>query len=590
MGGATYTDVGSAIGALDSGLASGQAGAFRANNTAGAAAPAVTGANAVAGGFGAVAAGAGSTVIGGGATDHGSANATVLGNGASVAAGLTGSNVALGQGSTVAVAAVPVAGVTLGGTAFTFAGATPAGAVSVGAAGEERQIQNVAAGQLTAGSTDAINGSQLFATNTRVGANTTALTTLATGIGNGTVGPIQRGAANRLVAVAPGGTAATPGAAQTFTNFASGAVAAASTDAINGSQLFGTSQSVASALGGGSTVNPDGTLSAPRYTVGGTTYTSVGAALGAIASGVAGPPAGSFQANNTTGAAQPVTSGENSAAGGFGAVASGTRSVALGAEAQASGANSVALGSGATDGGLANVVSIGAAGAERRLTNVAAGVAATDGANVGQLTVLAARSVQYDTNPDGSANRSSLTLNPGDGPVTIHNVAAGVAATDAATVGQLSAGLANTVQYAANPNGTRSNTLALVGGDPTAPVTVSNVAAGRAATDAANVGQLNQGLNNLAQISNYQFQSAKRAAYAGTAIALASAGLRWDDRPGKASLAIGASGYHATAGVAIGLGGTSEDGTVRYNVSAAFSPDESKAAMGISGGVTFTLN
>ncbi len=44
-----------------------------------------------------------------------------------------------------------------------FAGATAHGAVSVGASGEERRIQNVAAGEISATSTDAINGSQLYA-------------------------------------------------------------------------------------------------------------------------------------------------------------------------------------------------------------------------------------------------------------------------------------------------------------------------------------------------------------------------------------------------------------------------------------------
>ncbi|MCK9109242.1 YadA-like family protein [Haemophilus influenzae] len=49
------------------------------------------------------------------------------------------------------------------GTVKGFAGETAHGAVSVGASGEERRIQNVAAGEISATSTDAINGSQLYA-------------------------------------------------------------------------------------------------------------------------------------------------------------------------------------------------------------------------------------------------------------------------------------------------------------------------------------------------------------------------------------------------------------------------------------------
>ena len=63
-------------------------------------------------------------------------------------------------GLTGTVDTATVQGITYGG----FAGKTSVGVVSVGAAGEERRIQNVAAGEISATSTDAINGSQLYAT------------------------------------------------------------------------------------------------------------------------------------------------------------------------------------------------------------------------------------------------------------------------------------------------------------------------------------------------------------------------------------------------------------------------------------------
>ncbi len=60
----------------------------------------------------------------------------------------------------------------MNGTTFSgFAGAAPGGVVSVGSAGHERQIQNVAAGQITATSTDAVNGSQLYAVASAVANN-----------------------------------------------------------------------------------------------------------------------------------------------------------------------------------------------------------------------------------------------------------------------------------------------------------------------------------------------------------------------------------------------------------------------------------
>lgn len=61
--------------------------------------------------------------------------------------------------------------VTVGGTLTYggFAGKTPVGVVTVGDVGKERRIQNVAAGLISATSTDAINGSQLYATNAKLG-------------------------------------------------------------------------------------------------------------------------------------------------------------------------------------------------------------------------------------------------------------------------------------------------------------------------------------------------------------------------------------------------------------------------------------
>ncbi|WP_064579802.1 OmpA family protein [Streptobacillus moniliformis] len=50
-----------------------------------------------------------------------------------------------------------------------FAGKTPISVISIGSKGKERQLQHVAAGQISKESTDAINGSQLYATNMVLG-------------------------------------------------------------------------------------------------------------------------------------------------------------------------------------------------------------------------------------------------------------------------------------------------------------------------------------------------------------------------------------------------------------------------------------
>ena len=104
--------------------------------------------------------------------------AMVLGNNASVTAknGMAlGSNtkvanenaIALGAGSETA-AAVATLSATINGTAHNFAGVNPASTVSVGKAGAERTITNVAAGRISATSTDAINGSQLYAVTSEI--------------------------------------------------------------------------------------------------------------------------------------------------------------------------------------------------------------------------------------------------------------------------------------------------------------------------------------------------------------------------------------------------------------------------------------
>lgn len=112
-----------------------------------------------AGGYGAIAVGSGAQATVQDAAAFGHDSRATLKN-----------SVALGNGSTTAVNAqgvesATIGSVTYGGGANKFAGSTNIAAgdqVSIGSAGNERQIKHVAAGAITASSTDAINGSQLF--------------------------------------------------------------------------------------------------------------------------------------------------------------------------------------------------------------------------------------------------------------------------------------------------------------------------------------------------------------------------------------------------------------------------------------------
>lgn len=130
-------------------------------------------------------------------------------------------------------------------------------AVTLGGAGAVPvSVRNVAAATLSASSTDAVNGSQLFATNQQVAQNTMAIAANATqtsalsaAISNGTVGLVQQTGGNPAgqitVGAATGGksvsVAGTSGT-RTVTGVAAGTISATSTDAINGSQLFALSE------------------------------------------------------------------------------------------------------------------------------------------------------------------------------------------------------------------------------------------------------------------------------------------------------------------------------------------------------------
>ena len=119
-------------------------------------------------------------VLGNENTLNNAKNTTVLGNKNTVAQENTqvlGNNVTTTQANSVVLgnestdrAATTIDKVTINGEDYAFAGVGSAanGVVSVGKVGSERQIINVAAGEISASSTDAVNGSQLYATNQAV--------------------------------------------------------------------------------------------------------------------------------------------------------------------------------------------------------------------------------------------------------------------------------------------------------------------------------------------------------------------------------------------------------------------------------------
>jgi autotransporter adhesin len=352
--GNTYSSLGTAIGGLDtlvSNISSGRAGPFVADAAVTSAQPLASGANSAAGGFGALATGAGSLSLGNQASDNGVANSTTLGQGAKITAGLTGANVALGQGSVVAV------GAQTGYVAFGLAGTiSSAGEVSVGSAGNLRKVTNVAPGSDL---TDAVNVRQLTQVSTRIGqVGTDALMwdpTANSGVGAYSAAHGSIGGPSIITRVAPG------------------VLAASSWDAVNGSQLYATNQTVTQLV---STVNSFAGKTDPAVNGQGVRY----------------------ERTNDTGLMQmdAYATGQGATAIGYNAQASGAGSLALGANTQATVDGGIAIGQGSisdrasvtralTRAVTPGAFSVGAPGMLRQVINVADGTQAQDAVTVRQL-------------------------------------------------------------------------------------------------------------------------------------------------------------------------------------------------------------
>ncbi|MDM6703774.1 YadA-like family protein [Escherichia coli] len=124
-----------------------------------------------------------------------------------------------------------------------------------GTSNTNSKITNVADGAVSASSKDAVNGSQLY------DLKQDAL------LWDGTAFSAKHGTSNTDSKI---------------TNVLAGTVSSTSTDAINGTQLQSTASTITSYLGGGAAMSNDGVFTGPQYNIGGKNYTNVGAALTAL--------------------------------------------------------------------------------------------------------------------------------------------------------------------------------------------------------------------------------------------------------------------------------------------------------------------
>ena len=500
----------------------------------------------------------------------------------------------------------------------TLAGQPNYESVTLGGAGAKNptKLTNLKIGDLSSSSTDAINGSQLYSTNQRVGTletfegninngggikyfhtNSTLADSSPTGADSVAVGGAATASGKNSVAlgsnsIADRDNSVSVGAAgkeRQITNVAAGT---ASTDAVNVGQLTVVSNNVTKldSFAVKYDTNTDGTPNYEQITLGGAAATKptllTNLASGKLTDDSTDAVNGSqlYATNKNVEALQDFTNNVNNG-GGIkyfhtnsmlaDSSATGTDSVAIGGAALSSGKNSVALGSNSVA-DRDNSVSVGAVGSERQVTNVAAGTAATDAANVGQLnavsssvTSLSASAIKYDTNADGTPDYANATLGNGNAAGTaLHNVAAGTNAMDAVNLGQINDMIGQVTNIANNAY----NPLFTADGDRNAEVATSsgshsvasganamasgvNAVASGATSVASGANAVALGANTSATANNAVAVGANASATANNAVALGAGSVA--DRANAVSVGTtAAGGQRQITNVAAGTDGT----------------------------------
>ncbi|MFB9126925.1 YadA-like family protein [Paraburkholderia dipogonis] len=399
------------------------------------------------------------------------------------------------------------------------AGTTDASAVNLGqfkpmvaALGGGAQIN--ADGSLT-GPTYHVQGGTQTTVGDALGSLDNGLSTLQQSMETGGIGMVTQDPVSRVInvgAVTDGKLINMAGTAghRVITGVAAGALGPASSDAVNGSQLYAQAASTAVALGGGATVNADGSVSAPSYSVGGTVVNNVGSAI-----------------TNLDGR---VTQNSSDIAGLQTTVGNLGGAVANAVQYDSSAHDRITLG-----GVAANAPKV-------QLTNLQDGTlsaASTDAVTGAQLwntnqtvstlsqQINVVRNNQTTGSPYVAVNSSGTAAQAiGNGSVAIGG-GAKASAPNSVAIGEGSvADVTNTVSVGSSGSERR----------------ITNVAAGQGPTDAVNMQQFQGGLSDMA-----------RNAYSGTASALALTSIPEVDATKNLAIGVGTAGYKGYQAVAVGL-------------------------------------
>ena len=463
---------------------------------------------------------------------------------------------------------------------------------TLGQGGTATTLRNLGPGEVSALSSEAINGAQLFAANQTVathlgggaaldanGVVTAPTYTINNVAANGTisqgsyndVGSAFDAVSNSLANVvdqtdeldmravkydvdANGDMmdsvtlSGTGGAAVRLTNVAAGSIQAGSSDAITGDQLFATHATIANYFGGSTTY--DGATSqwtAPSFSISSIAtdgsislndYSNVTAAFSAVD--------GSLRTLNQrilNGSASPYLAVNSAAAA---ATATGDEAVAVGPQASAAGASSVAVGNGASA-SADNSVALGS------------GSVASVGAQTGYTGAYG------EAGASNSAGEVSVGSSGAERKIT--NVADGSDDHDATNVGQLNNGvnyaidqskaytdqkIQNITNVAGSFRANNSNNLA----DPAA--TGANSAAGGAGSTAAGSNSTALGNGAQAQADNSVALGAGSVADRANTVSVGAAGA-------ERQVVNVADGTQATDAVNVRQLQASQQGTLRYD-------------------------
>ncbi|TFZ44983.1 hemagglutinin [Stenotrophomonas maltophilia] len=464
---------------------------------------------------------------------------------------------------------------------------------TLGQSGTATTLRNLGPGQISATSSEAINGAQLFAANQAVathlgggaavngsGVLTAPTYSINNVAANGTVtkgsyndvgtafdavsnslanvadqtGEIDKlavkydvdGSGNVLNSVTLTGTGT---GAVKITNVAAGSVLAGSSDAITGDQLFSTNSTIANYFGGTTAYNgttnvwtapkfsissiaTDGTFTSGDYNNVTAAFTAVDGSLKVLNQRITNGGGGSaYLAVNSTAAA---------------ATAAGAEAVAVGPQASAAGANSVAVGNGASA-SAGNSVALGA------------GSVASVGAQTGYTGAYG------QTGASNSAGEVSVGSTGSERKVT--HVADGSDTYDATNVGQLKNGvnyaideskkytdqkIQNITNVAGSFRANNTNNLA----DPSA--SGANSAAGGAGSTAAGANSTALGNGSQAQADNSVALGAGSVANRANTVSVGASGA-------ERQVVNVADGSQATDAVNVRQLQASQQGTIRYD-------------------------